>query len=43
MPGYRGRRVVAASKYTGVYPQWFTWNVTITSPHTVSGTIKTVL
>jgi len=38
-----GRTVLAVAKYTGRYPQWFAWVVTLTSPYTESGKIEMAL
>ena len=32
--------VVAVRPYTGKYPQWFTWVVTLTAPRTKKGTLE---
>lgn len=37
------RTVIAVRPYSGKYPQWFRWFVTVSSPRTASGRIEYAL
>jgi len=38
-----GSTILKVEPYTGRYPQWFKWNVLVSEPTTMSGTMKIVL